>query len=329
MNIFFATQRDLFQTLTLASFLLALVITMLMISWPAYAIVGGEPDCSPNPTECAYPNVGAISLKRLSDGSDLATATASLIYKDQDQAVLLTVAHAGRYEVQYPDSFKLYFTFDNKAVDQEPGLPGGMSATLLRGVPISHAILHPKYLEALSSAGGNHVELKDRYYDVALLFITGAELDMFNEYWPDVTPITLPERNLLKNIGQATLKELGLTIVGYGYDEVAITGAAPPHTVRITNDGLRRIGKLIPSAAADDGILKYSENVNFADEYDGTASGDSGSPIFLGNSHIQIGVHKTSLHTQSVKGYGPRVDVPTVLDFICENLPSGVSACVE
>lgn len=325
----FNIQQSSFKLAIFISYFLALVGIVLLMSRPVYAIVGGEPDCSPNPSVCNYPNVGAISLKRISDGRDLAIATASLIYRDQNEAILLTVAHAARYEAQYPDAYKLYFTFDNKAIDQEPGLPGSMSATLLRGVPITNAILHPKYLEAKYSAVGNGGELKDRYYDVALLFITGAELDMFNEYWPNVMPVTLPERNLLTNIGRDMLDELGLTIVGYGYNEIAYTGAAPPNTLRITNDGLRRIGKLKLSAAGMDGVLKYSENVNFADEYDGTAGGDSGSPIFLGNSHIQVGIHKTSLHTESVKGYGPRVDTPAVLDFICENLPTGVAACVE
>lgn len=274
----------------------------------AWAIVGGEQDCSPT---CHYPSVGAMGVE-IAPGVTSFGCSLSLIHKDDNQAIMMTNAHCAILGPVL--GFTLGVSFDHDVTHNDSN----------RYAFASQVIMHPNYLDARLSSDNNFH--KTRYWDSALLIVDGDELAKLNGLWPGLVPVELPNAGFLdeKSIKRAA-KTDGLVQVGYGINEVVTNGASPQKTSFIPPVAIRTIGIVNFLNANAAGILMQSENANHLDVYDGASSGDSGSPLFFGD--VQVGIYKGGLF--SVWGLGPRVDHINTLDFICMYVPSTTYPCSE
>lgn len=130
----------------------------------------------------------------------------------------------------------------------------------------------------------------------------------------------LPDEGALDTLAtRRGLQEVDFTVVGYGLQEVRPDFQADREryqgTVRLVN---------LRSALTGGFNLHHSSNPGHGG---GTCFGDSGGPIFLGDSNVVVAVTSFVLNTNCKgAGFGYRTDLDTAQDFILPYL-GGFDAC--
>jgi hypothetical protein len=121
-------------------------------------------------------------------------------------------------------------------------------------------------------------------------------------------PVDLPTPGLLDELGEQNgLKDQLFTVVGYGANQ-RIVGEGPPTFVRDLN---RRFATS-EFNALNRAVLRLSMNASRG--YGGASAGDSGGPIFLGNSNTVV----ASVGLKGTQGMyeGYRLDIPSARAFL-------------
>ena len=123
-----------------------------------------------------------------------------------------------------------------------------------------------------------------------------------------ITPAVLPTPGLLDELGhQNGLKDQLFTVVGYGVNE-RIVGDGPPTFVRDLNRRFATSGLL----ALEPALLRLS--MNREKGYGGASGGDSGGPIFLGQSTTVVAIVGLRGFEGMYMAY--RLDIPSARAFL-------------
>jgi hypothetical protein len=136
------------------------------------------------------------------------------------------------------------------------------------------------------------------------------------------TPVTLSEYGLLPIRGQVDALPMNtkLTVVGFGVQQKVGTGV-PPYNRWVGRSRMYAPSLLIQSKNVQSGeYLKLTANP--AQGKGGTCFGDSGGPVFLGNTRTVLGVNSyvTNSNCAGVT-YSNRIDLQYALNFVRSFLP--------
>jgi hypothetical protein len=273
-------------TMRRTSTIVALAIVLLLVTvTTALAITWGEP------TE-DYPYVGTLLFEQT---TGFYSCTGTLL----SPTVLLTAGHCTS-EYGTPN-FRTWVSFDPQIT--------------FEGVDPDHLI---EYLDAewITGTAIPHPDFNDfaewpKTYDVGVVLLDTPY--MLGEYGE------LPDIGLLESLtkGQGR-KDRGFTAVGYG-----VQGAIPPFAM---DDWARYKGSVslieINSAFTGDGQgAKFTNNPGKGNGSGGTCFGDSGGPVFHGDSNIVGAVVSWGITPCIGVDYQFRVDTALAQDFINQSLP--------
>lgn len=261
--------------------LLLALMFLSILPGAAYAVVFGQLDNN------AHPHVGTLLFKT---ASGWYSCTGTLLAP----RLVLTAGHCTE-EAGLPNE-KTFVTFA-PAVTQWP--------PVVNGVPVAgngwiegQAIPHPQY--------NDYAEFP-RTYDVGLV-----------ELFEDATVTqfaALPNEGFLKTIATSrNQKDNRFTVVGYGMQGVlrpfySDNWARYQGTVRLIE---------ISSNLNAGQSAKFTSNPGLGG---GTCYGDSGGPIFFGNSNIVVAVVSWGITPCIGNSYEFRVDTQVALDFIAQHMP--------
>jgi hypothetical protein len=275
--------------------LLALVTAMLLAvtaAVPASAITNGTPDGDD------HPYVGILVFDTLVEGTPTPSwrCSGSLI----SPTVVLTAGHCTDGAV----AARVWFAEDvTYAAVPFPLYPyGGAGSGAVEGTPFTN----PDYRSADNPYGGGNGLPAFSYRDVGVVVLDTAV--QMSEY------AQLPDAGLVDTLASQT----SIDFVGYGVQEQVMTfpGQSPRARwtglrVRMYAPGELVSGKFVHSAE----FLRASLNPGGGSG--GTCFGDSGGPDLLGGTSTVLAVNSyvTNVNCAGV-GYGARVDIPEVLEWI-------------
>ena len=268
------------------STLVALVVVLLLVTvTTAAAITFGEPTTD-------YPYVGTLLFEQT---SGFYSCSGTLL----SPTVMLTAGHCTE-EAGEPN-FRTWVSFEPEIVLDPTGYPdvfAYLDAEWITG----EAIPHPSY--------DDFAEWPNTY-DVGVVLLD--EPVVLDEYG------ALPELGLLDTLtkGQGR-KDRQFTAVGYG-----MQGYIPPfymdHWARYKGD----VSLIeVKSASTGDGqSAKFTNNPGKGNGSGGTCFGDSGGPVFHGDSNVVGAVVSWGITPCIGVDYQFRMDTPTAQDFVNFYLP--------
>lgn len=271
------------------STIVALAIVLLLVTvTTALAITWGEPTTD-------YPYVGTLLFQQT---SGYYSCTGTLL----SPTVMLTAGHCTS-EYGTPN-FRTWVSFDPEiSLDYEahgyPDVFAYLNAEWITGT----AIPHPQFAD--------FAEWPSTYDVGVVLLDTPFELDDGYGALPDIGLL----ETLTKGQGR---KDRGFTAVGYG-DQ----GAIPPFAM---SDWARYKGSVslieVNSAFTGDGQgAKFTNNPGKGNGSGGTCFGDSGGPVFHGDSNIVGAVVSWGITPCIGVDYQFRIDTELAQDFILPYLP--------
>jgi hypothetical protein len=266
------------------TFVAVLTGTLVMLTSPANAIVGGELDGN------RHPGVGMM-IGYDENGESFFACSGTLV----SQTVFVTAAHCTGGAAGLVPAF-VRVTFGAQIPLDAEGAPAP-TLTIL-GEP------HPNPL--FSEDEDLLVTFEQIAQDYGVVVLSRPA----NRVFPDVTLYDLPPKGFLdRRINRDTF-----TLVGYGLS------ASSKHFKDLSFDGFRRLAEVDTNGASlsKPGVLQMLANPNGKDTLDGVlCSGDSGgatldgSVLVAANSAGDFCVHKT---------YSARLDTRAALEFIGQYL---------
>jgi hypothetical protein len=264
----------------------AVAAVVFLISQPASAITGGEPDGE------GHPNVGLI-LFYAPDGRFRCSAT--LV----SPTVLVTAAHCTADTVG-----KTLVTFTSSIASAPPnGFPvasnpaaGYTGAELTAaGFLWGTASTHPDY--------SNFTDL-DNWYDVGVIVLSAPI---------GLTPAEFAGLNTLDGYAQPTLNKTDFDLVGYG-TEVRKPDVGPQKPAPMTYPLIRRF-TTSPGQKLTPQILQLNGNPSDTRGGGGTCFGDSGGPVFLDGELVAVTSYGYTSNCRYLGGY-QRVDIAGVQNWL-------------
>lgn len=285
----------------IARLVLPLALLLLLVSAPnANAIEGGVPDGE------AHPNVGLLGFDIDGNGPTppILICTGSVI---SDHA-FLTAAHCIENEIigQFPAvTWAVTLEGGSPSAHVVPGgydFPGccfmtGPESSIARATGVN---VDPSFDPAAftSPAGGTH--------DLAVVVFAAGT-------FAGVTPVQIVRPGLLDHLAAAGRRHgPQLTVVGYGTELRDGQSYVP---------GYRKTGRAAFTGLTDM-WLKLSESNSMLPRSAAPCEGDSGGPLFLGGSNIQVSVfHTFSGPACDGTGYAQRLDTPGEQAFLAQYLP--------
>lgn len=264
------------------STIVALVIVLLLVTvTTAGAITWGEP------TE-GYPYVGTLLFEQT---SGLYSCTGTLL----SPTVMLTAGHCteegGQANFQTWVSFDPEITFEG--LDDYDDLYEYLDAEWITGV----AIPHPEF---------NDFATWPNTYDVGVVILdTAVELDEYG---------ALPELGLLDRLtkGQGR-KDRQFTAVGYGMQGV-VRPFYMDHWARYK--GTVSLIEVKSTFTGDGQSAKFTNNPGKGNGSGGTCFGDSGGPLFHGDSNVVGAVVSWGITPCIGVDYQFRMDTAVAQDFV-------------
>jgi len=248
-----------------------------------YAITGGQPDNG------AHPYVGTLLFQR-PDG--FYSCSGTLL----NPRVMLTAGHcteeAGQINLRTWVSFAASISFPPFGSTQD--VIDYLDANWLATVAV---IPHPEYNDYMAFPNT---------YDVGLVILTD----------PYTLPTyrALPPAGLLDTLvtGQGR-KNREFTVVGYG-----MQGFIPPFygDAYERRQGTVSLIEINSHNTGDQQSAKFTNNPGRGNGVGGTCYGDSGGPVFHGNSNVIGAVVSFGITPCIGVDYQFRIDTPTALDFI-------------
>jgi hypothetical protein len=276
--------RDKRRLLRVAAGLVtALVSAVPLVAGPAGAVVGGTDD-----TTNRFENVGALQLQVDSEWFGFCSGT--LVAPD----VVLTAAHCTDFLQEVGDDG---FGPDDLRISFDPA-PDETSTFHL----VDHIVVHPDWFTAPPCHGNSkNACLAPPAEDIALVWLTEAAAG--------IAPAPIAGAGYLDTLDRQTET---FTVVGYGIDEFITGSAVSPKAVTVV-DGIRSYREVAAIPANDafpDRFIKITASI---------CSGDSGGPLFHGDTVVAINIWSFSLRCA-----GPdleyRVDSPTARAFLDQYL---------
>ena len=231
---------------------LATALAVAVLAAPAGAVIGGTSD-----TGNRYANVGVLQLNVEGDWFDFCSGT--LVRAD----VVLTAAHCTDFLVEEGDDG---FGPDDLRISFDPEGDAPYST-------VDHIVVNPAWFTAGPCIGNSKPRcLAPPAEDIALVFLDAAVAG--------ITPAPIADAGYLDEIN---LKTATFTVVGYGIDAFITGSGASPNPVTV-DDGVRSYRDVTAIPAKDafpDRFLKITRSVCF---------GDSGGPLFHGNTVVAINI---------------------------------------
>jgi secreted trypsin-like serine protease len=198
--------------------------------------------------------------------------------------VFLSAAHCASLITAFGVE-KVWITFDRRFTD---------SATLIKSPA---RVIHPGF------------DPHTLANDLAVFTLARAARTKF----PGAQPAELPNEGLLEKLQrEGTLRDQGWTNVGYGL----VATFSPP---AFSFDGWRRISTS-PTMALTKRWLKLHSNISKTGQ-GGTCRGDSGGPVFLGNSAMIVATHSAGDAVCRAVSFSVRLDTRASLDFLEPYVP--------
>lgn len=262
---------------------LAMVFALALVI-PASAITWGEPDGN------AHPHVGLLVFAD-NDTGEAWRCTGTLL----TSTVILTAGHC----TSGADIGWAWFDADVGA-----GVPGN-GYPFAGDIEFTQIHTHPQY-----NPGAFYL------HDVGIVVLESGDAQARNTYGA-LAPV-----GLLDELStQRGLQEQNFTVVGYGLQEVVPN----PNEVRADLVRYRATNKLIGvkgTAGIPEGVAALFTNNPGQAHRGGTCSGDSGGPVFHGDSNVIAAVTSFGLNPNCVgNGGGYRIDTADDQAFITQFLP--------
>jgi Trypsin len=254
---------------------------LLLFTAPAGAVVGGQED-----TTNVYENVGVWQIE-VADGEWAGFCTGTLVAED----VVLTAAHCmdffgGEGGVPLED---LRITFDPT--------PGPDSTYYY----VSSIVVHPDWLTRPQLRGNSkRLGLAPPAEDIALVW-----LDTSPTLVEGIEPAPITDAG---GLGELDLTAETFTVVGYGLQGF-VKGSLMSHAPVVLDTGNRNyldVSVITEHEAFADRFVKITASTCF---------GDSGGPLFLGETILAINTWTSSMRC-SAPSFSYRLDAPAAQAFL-------------
>ncbi len=247
-----------------------------------YAVTWGEPDGT------RHPHVGTI-LFLASDGY-LYSCTGTLL----SPSVMVTAGHCT--STDGVPNLRTWVTFDQTAALPKPLTIQALNRTWIK----ASAIPHPQYAD--------YAQFPNTYDVGVVLLESKVRLDTYGQ---------LPPLGLLDLVMKQPAPDRLFTVVGYGMQGVLkpvysdtwerYVGAVQLLELNSTNNG-------------DQASAKFSNNPGGGNGSGGSCYGDSGGPIFYGNTNVVTAVVSWGITPCIGVDYQFRLDTPTAQNFVKQYL---------
>jgi hypothetical protein len=269
-------------------------LAILLAGGVAQAIINGEPDRGPN----AHPYVGTYVAKV--EGGKLRPVCSGTLISPK---VFLTAGHCTEFDVER--NLPVYVSFDPT---YKPG-----ASKLIKGTPYTHpgfclptaedkgeCSLPPERPEKVGTLP------RDVRYDVGVTILD--------------KPVSMATYGALPKAGLVnTLKEgQRLTVVGYGVRGFDLVSKPPlqPQPLPLDNRYRATVKLLNPIDPAVDDQLVTTSGIGIRGGGEGSCSGDSGGPLFVGDQQTIVGVTSGGYSLCRGPAYYQRMDLPRVLSWV-------------
>jgi hypothetical protein len=263
------------------------VLTIAGAAIPASAITGGEPDGN------RHPNVGLILAYQ---GGVRVRCSATLI----SPTVLLTAGHCAA-----GTSGSTLVTFDS-AITALPPAPFPAAADPDAGFTPAE-ITDASYLSGAAIAHPAYSPVAD------LNSLTDVGVIVLHQPARGISPAQLAPSKFLNEFAPPRLSSTMFTVVGYG-TEVRKSDSGPQQPQAMNFPLLRRY-TTSPGQKLTPRILQLNSNPHDTRGGGGTCLGDSGGPVFLGQSVVAVSSYGLTANCRYVAGY-QRVDISDVQDWL-------------
>jgi hypothetical protein len=283
--------------------LATMALAILLVSGMAQAlkepaIINGEPDRGPN----AHPYVGALVTVPTSGefkGQRIPVCSGTLI----SSKVFLTAGHCTDFLIE--EDLPTYVSFDPT---YKPG-----ASQVIKATPYTH----PRFCFPTPEDKGkcrlppNRPEKvgtlpRDVRYDVGVTILD--------------KPVSMATYGALPKAGLVnTLKEgQRLTVVGYGVRGFDLVSKPPlqPQPLPLDNRYRATVKLLNPIDPAVDDQLVTTSGIGIRGGGEGSCSGDSGGPLFVGDQQTIVGVTSGGYSLCRGPAYYQRMDLPRVLSWV-------------
>jgi hypothetical protein len=254
----------------------------------AYAITWGEPDAD------AHPHVGIVYFEL---PSGIWRCTGTLL----SPTLLLTAGHCtaeyGVSNINTWVSFEPEIEFPpDLDLDDDEAFKAYLDANFIKA---KEAIPHPSYAD--------YSEFPNTY-DVGVVLLNNEDAIMLDDYGE------LPPLGLLDSLtrGQGR-KDRGFTAVGYG-----LQGYIPSaySAMRARYRGKVSLIEVRSAYNGDQQSAKFTNNPGKGNGSGGTCFGDSGGPLFHGDTNVIGAIVSWGITPCIGVDYQFRIDTPTAQDFI-------------